>query len=361
MKLITETIIIERSNSMPNRRASSVIFGFDFQINAAIVLAFENIINLESIKIESDYEDIDISLINNSHILAQAKSIIDPINDFTNIRKNIKKSLQSLSEGSQKLENEQKVCSSLIYITNSRNPLKQNEYRTTDFSGKTKKNYNDLSHDAKNKIDQIISDNNIKIDKNLFTVYLLPFETDDRAERYKEIIRVIDDFLGKNEIYIPYLSNDILTKWTTLFLHNGSTDDVKIILRKNDLLWPIINLITHPKKLGPVFRDNFDDDEYQVIISNYYQLIEETTERVESFTKVIFDFANYSSSSGTANQKILNFAEEFYQNYIKEFLLDELPIETQKNLAKVIIYCILTKRSIIKSLKEGVSHANNRT
>lgn len=87
---------------MPNRRASSVIFGFDFQINAAIVLAFENIKNLESIKIESNYEDIDISLIDNSHILAQAKSITDPINDFSNIRKNVIKSLQSLSDGLQK-------------------------------------------------------------------------------------------------------------------------------------------------------------------------------------------------------------------------------------------------------------------
>ena len=355
MKLITETIIIKRSNSMPNRRASSVIFGFDFQINAAIVLAFENIKNLESIKIESNYEDIDISLIDNSHILAQAKSIVDPINDFSNIRKNVKKSLQSLSDGFQKLKNDQKVCSSLIYITNSRNPLKQNEYRSADFSGKTKRNYNDLSHDAQNIIVQIISNNNIKIDKNLFTVYLLPFETDDQSERYKEIIRVIDDFLGKNEIYIQYLSNSILEKWIALFLHNGSTNDDKIILRKNDLLWPIINLITHPTKLGSFFRDNFDDDEYQVIISNYFQLIEDATERVESFTKVIFDFANYSSTTSNANQKILNFTEDFYQNYIEEFLLTELPIETQKNLSKVIIYCILTKRSFIKSLKEGVS------
>lgn len=340
---------------MPNRRASSVIFGFDFQINAAIVLAFENIKNLESIKIESNYEDIDISLIDNSHILAQAKSITDPINDFRNIRKNVIKSLQSLSDGLQKLKNDQKVCSSLIYITNSRNPLKQSEYRSADFSGKTKRNYNDLSHDAQNRIDQIISANNINIDKNLFTVYLLPFETDDQSERYKEVIRVIDDFLGKNEIYIQYLSNSILEKWIALFLHNGSTNDAKIILRKNDLLWPIINLITHPKKLGSVFRDNFDDDEYQVIISNYFQLIEDATERVESFTKVIFDYANYSSTTSNANQKILNFAEDFYQNYIEEFLLSELSIETQRNLSKVIIYCILTKRSFIKSLKEGVS------
>lgn len=36
---------------MPNREATSVIFGFDFQANAAIVLALENINNLQSLRL----------------------------------------------------------------------------------------------------------------------------------------------------------------------------------------------------------------------------------------------------------------------------------------------------------------------
>ena len=62
---------------MANRRASSVVFGFDFQVNAAIVLMLENISDLKSLRLEGDYEDIDLTLNNNQHILAQAKAVVN--------------------------------------------------------------------------------------------------------------------------------------------------------------------------------------------------------------------------------------------------------------------------------------------
>lgn len=37
---------------MVNRNASAVIFGFDFQVNAAIVLMLENIKDMKSIRLE---------------------------------------------------------------------------------------------------------------------------------------------------------------------------------------------------------------------------------------------------------------------------------------------------------------------
>lgn len=45
-----------------DRRADAVFFGFDFQVNAAIVLMLENIKELKSLRLESENEDIDISL-----------------------------------------------------------------------------------------------------------------------------------------------------------------------------------------------------------------------------------------------------------------------------------------------------------
>ena len=43
-----------------DRRADAVLFGFDFQVNAAIVLMLENIKELQSLRLESENEDIDI-------------------------------------------------------------------------------------------------------------------------------------------------------------------------------------------------------------------------------------------------------------------------------------------------------------
>ena len=71
-----------------NRRANSVIFGFDFQVNAAIVLMLENIKNLETLKLEGDYEDIELKLKNNKYVLAQAKAVEQSSKDFKNVRKN---------------------------------------------------------------------------------------------------------------------------------------------------------------------------------------------------------------------------------------------------------------------------------
>lgn len=72
---------------MANRRASSVVFGFDFQVNAAIILMLENISDLKSLRLEGDYEDIDLTLSNNHHILKIVEhkianliaKVIDPV------------------------------------------------------------------------------------------------------------------------------------------------------------------------------------------------------------------------------------------------------------------------------------------
>lgn len=111
-----------------DRRANAVLFGFDFQVNAAIVLMLENIKELQYLRLESENEDIDIELYSGNHILAQAKAIVNSSTDFTNVRSNLKKALESLSEGTKKVKTEK-----LILITNSPNPL--NEEASLAYSG----------------------------------------------------------------------------------------------------------------------------------------------------------------------------------------------------------------------------------
>ena len=70
---------------MADRSATSVLFGFDFQANAAIVLMLENIKDMSHIRLEG-CEDIDIKLNDGSHIFAQAKSVVKSSSDFTILR-----------------------------------------------------------------------------------------------------------------------------------------------------------------------------------------------------------------------------------------------------------------------------------
>ena len=85
-----------------SRRADAVLFGFDFQVNAAIVLMLENILDLKSLRLEGESEDIELKLNDNEYILAQAKAVVKSCEDFSNVRANLKKSLISLSEGAKK-------------------------------------------------------------------------------------------------------------------------------------------------------------------------------------------------------------------------------------------------------------------
>lgn len=87
---------------MKSRRANAVLFGFDFQRNAAIILMLENIKELKSIRLESKNEDIELKLANNQKILAQAKAVEKSSYDFSHVRENLKKALTSLSEGASK-------------------------------------------------------------------------------------------------------------------------------------------------------------------------------------------------------------------------------------------------------------------
>lgn len=73
---------------MVNRSANHVVFGYDFQVNAAIVLMLKNIEELKSLRLEGLYEDIELELENGSYILAQAKSVVGASWDFKNVRKN---------------------------------------------------------------------------------------------------------------------------------------------------------------------------------------------------------------------------------------------------------------------------------
>ena len=64
------------------RRADAVVFGFDFQVNSAIVLFLENIKDVKSLCLEGNYEDIEIELNNGQYILAQAKAVEKASTDF---------------------------------------------------------------------------------------------------------------------------------------------------------------------------------------------------------------------------------------------------------------------------------------
>lgn len=324
------------------------MFGFDFQVNAAIVLMLENIEELNSLRIEGICEDIEIELNNGTYILAQAKAIERSSHDFNNVRRNLQKSLCSLSDGAQKCE-----VSQLIFITNSPNPLNEEISRNL-FSGTAHREYKSLPPSSKERIDNYLETIQNPLNTDKFMIQILPFETDNDLERYKVVRQSVDDFIGMLNVNIPGLGKKILEMWQNNVFQNGSKKEEEIKFSKRDLIWPIILIATDIERMDDKFIDIFDASLYDEIIFKYKDLIDCCCERCEFFIKVLCDYQLFESSKSTS-EKCIDFTLNRWMDYKSEFEMLNADLETQKGVIQIILYSIVRNRLVIERIKKGVN------
>lgn len=181
---------MDDEKELASRRADQVMFGFEFQVNAAIILMLRNIKGLDTIRIEGNYEDIELQLTDGEKILAQAKGVQLGSSDFHNVRANLKKALKTLSEGGNKATN----VKQLIFITNSFNPF-NDEASKGIFSGPPSyRTYDSLPDSSKKIIDDYLAKIEHPLDTEKLLIQTLPFETDDEDERYKYVLKAVEEF-----------------------------------------------------------------------------------------------------------------------------------------------------------------------
>jgi len=85
----------------------------------------ENIKNFQSLRLEGNDQDIELTMQDGKRILAQAKAVVKSSSDFSHVRENLKNALTSLSDVVQDTNVEQ-----LVFITNSTNPFNDNASRS---------------------------------------------------------------------------------------------------------------------------------------------------------------------------------------------------------------------------------------
>ena len=320
---------------MTNRTATSVLFGFDFQANAAIVLMLENIKDMSSIRLEGS-EDIEINLNNGSSILAQAKSVVNSSTDFSNVLSNLKKSIISLSEAEHKL----RVVKELIYITNTPNPFNEKQLNPI-FYGASQRDYSSLPRPLKDKINKIIS----KIEKPLDT-------TDNDNERYKCVMNAIGDF-------IPKLGNISIAKdnlhgiWVKDLFRSGTKRMSDIKLTKKDIIWPLIVLVTQNENYD---EDEFDDSEIYELSRSYEAIINTCSEKYEFVTKVLCAYnVFYKEAKQSERKRKFIEMESSKFAYLFEGESVSLSNTLQEKLLQIIVRNILNKRIQIDNIKNAVN------
>ena len=333
---------------MSSRRANAVLFGFDFQVNAAIMLMLENMADLESLRLESNYEDIDLTLADGRHVLAQAKAVENSSSDFRNVRSNLKKALESLSEGSKGIDTKQ-----LILITNSPNPFNDDASRSI-FWGPSKRTFSSLPLSAQQIVNGYLENIEDPLDANNFSVHVFPFETDDDDERYKAVLWAIDNFIGNLNINIPGLTTRLMEVWHYKIFTNGTKKNAAINLDKKSIIWPIMVITTDIEKCDEDFLNEFDPAAYEEIVRHYRATIDDCCERIEFFSKVLSDFLGFQTTK-RGRDRFMEFVNQRWREYYQDFSVDGIDPETQEGLTKVVLYNIIRRRFTIDKIKRGVN------
>lgn len=331
-----------------SRRANSVIFGFDFQENAAIVLMVENMAEMDSVKIEGE-EDIEIKLNDGSRILAQAKSVVKASTDFTNVRAKAMAAMQSLSDASVKVK-----VNKLIYYTNSPDPF-NDEASKPMFYGKSQVKYDNLPVSTKELIDGWLGQMDKPLDVNNLQIHVLPFETDDDEQRYRVVLQSLSDFIGEMDLR----SADGLRKrlhevWLLMLDRNGSSLDSEKRLSKKDIVWPMIVFVTGRGRLdrNAQYCTNLDDGGFEEIEYKYGKLIEDYCERYDFVVKVLTD---YREGNYKGRQAIEQFVNDHWEEYVDELGLDTLEENLRCNLSRIVLFTIVHKRYEIDKIKRSVN------
>lgn len=333
---------------MASRKADAVLFGFDFQVNAAIVIMLEHIKNVASLRLESNNEDIEIELDNGKFILAQAKSIVKSSTDFSNVRGNLKKALTSLSEGSHRV-----AVDKLILITNSPNPLNEQNSRSI-FWGTAHRDFDSLPASSQSIINNYLEKISDPLDTSKFLVQVLPFETDNEHERYKAVTQAVDDFVGELNLSTPGLGKRLHEIWRLDIFTNGSKRDASINLTKKSIIWPIIVLETDIDNMDDDFYDEFDSGLYDEIVHQYKATIDSRCERYEFFTKVLYDYNEYGHGM-KQKEKSSAFVNEKWKDYSTEFEVSGISSDIVESLTKVVLHNIIRRRYMIERIKKGAN------
>lgn len=331
-----------------SRRADAVVFGFDFQVNSAIVLFLENIKEVEKLRLEGNYEDIELELSSGEMVLAQAKAVEKASADFVNVRKNMQKALMSLADGGEKVN-----ARELIMITNSPNPFNDDDSRSV-FYGHAHRKYETLPPSAKKIVDEYLSKMDKELDTDKLKIQVLPFETDDETERYKVIMECINDFVGNLNTNISGIGQKLLETWHWQVFDNGGKKDATIKLSKKDIIWPILVKITEIQQCDDSFLEQFDLGVYEEVVNRYAEIINSHCEQCEFFIKILSDYNGFKTTK-KESEKANEFIELRWKDYVSEFNVEGIDEEIQEAITKIIIYNTIKRRFTIDKIKREVN------
>lgn len=338
---------------MNSTQASATIFGFQFQINAAIYLMLKHFSVFDQIKVEGSQEDIELFLHDNKKIYAPAKSKEFPTKDNKGHSEKLKDALRTLSNV------DDRGNYNLMYISNlEENPLNSG---TKEFDGISFLKYDELKEESKKKIDNQISNENYNIDTSRLIIAKIPFYGDDWEQRHKEISKKMSEFISNVSPSLSSFANRIITIWEEEFLHNASVKSPKITINKENVVW---GLVVCKLQLDDVkkFDEKLEIEETDFLeaIDEYEKIIDIKSSTFLDYNKIISLYSQYklkSDKSVSIYEFIQGNKDEIFNLIFPDKNKDDIVLQA---CAKIITKEIILRSKSIEEIKRGVENYGNK-
>lgn len=334
---------------MSQNCAAPSLFGWDFQVNAAIAILIDNIKDVDKVRLEGAKQDIEITLSNKEKIYAQAKAV-EKAGDYSNVKKHLANALNSLNNTALDKDGSIKQ---FIYITNSENPMGNMQTMSQFIGPYIRQPYVQLTDKAKEIIENALTkaEKTVCIDRNKLFVHVLQFQNGaSPADRYTNIKRIVDEFVETILENRNGIGGKVLDVWQKELLLNGSVSNTCITLNKKQFTWIIVVKALENSLQDNSFYDKFDVSEVQQVQNHFNTFICNSVVRFEFVTAVLSDFNDFVPKE--RNKKTIEFIEEKWSDYTTEFALDKMDLNTQEILVKTILARIIYQSSTINSMKE---------
>lgn len=371
---------LDIDNPFYDNDASASVFGWDFQVNAAIFLFLKYLKQVDSIKVEGKYQDIELRLKDSSCIFAQAKSIQNGSNERR--KQKLEDAIISLVKTPVDYENKDK----LLYVSNYSAPINEkNLYNnqivplksveeerqefvniTNEIICKLKDNVlknQKLSSSKRQKYNALVERlENINSEDFLICSIVPYINTEQPEDKYKVIADLIQekltcDFNINSSNIIRYVKR-ILSNWQSTFLLNAATPDrlKEKTKKKLDLMLQIIAIISdnetdNLKELLTFELEDDLEDEY----SQYYNKRSFYHDRFEFINKLFDDFKNFNVD--VISQKTNMFIKNKWENYMEEYSeFVQYDANAQEYLIKRDLLRLLSNSKNIKKIIDGVKN-----
>ena len=328
---------------MKSSNASASAFGWDFQINAAIMLMLKNIEKASKVKVEGQSQDVEITFADGKILMSQAKSVMTP-DDYSHVKRNLDDGLRTLSNAAKISDVEQ-----LVFITNSPNPFNNTKTMFKFSSPLNIVPFSELPTVCQQAINDIRSLRGYAFDTALLTVCVMQFHGENEDERYKVLTSETTEFLNRLGVHkIP--TSDLLTLWQRSFAGNAS--QLTTSITKKRMIWPVIAILCQVGE-GDAELEDYDDSDVSEILQKYRSVINNNSERFEFVSCILSDYNEFHPEM-KSNERTKNFIEEKWGNYKNSFDLRIADSTTEEKVIRLTVRNVLRSRNVIADIKGKV-------